>query len=296
MKATDIKIAGFSYQPEPNDMPSIGGFGLEGTGKTRFACSMPHKDGVIGLLAIDKKSLRTFQEVAQALGVPYIANTKPFISDKDLARLAMIPDDDKKESEEKQKKLKEFYKGVVDQVCEAAYKLSESDQVESIVTDTTSQLFSWMQFKHFGRTNRIPPVSRTILNQDMIDFVNMLRSKNTFFIHRASEIWKKVGTNTDGTDKKEPSGLFEPDGYKGIGAHLTAYVEFTNNLRLKKLDRDRMEDEDQEDYERRAADKKFRVKMYRCQTRALLEGQDLAEYGVSGLDITWDNLMTLIGC
>lgn len=293
MKSTDIKIEGFSFQPEPWDKPSVGAFGLEGSGKTRLACSMPHDDGVIGLIALDKKSLRTFQQEAKKQGVPYVANPKPYISDKDLARLAMLVDESdygrgKSKNtdlmEERQSELRRFYKGVTDRVFEDMDRLVGSSQVESVVTDTAAQLYQWLAYKHFGRTNQIPALSRDVFNQDMIDFINMTRGKNALFINRAKEVWKKVGTNADGTEKKEPSGVYEPDGFKGIGAHLTVYVEMIN----KKLGAaDRATDE--------ALDKKFRCKVYRCQTNALLEGMDLGEYGVCGENITWDNLMVAIG-
>lgn len=285
MKQTNINIAGFSYQPIPDDKPSVGGFGLEGTGKTRFGCTMPHKDGVIGLLAIDKKSKRTFQQMAEQMDVPYVANTKPFISDNDLMRMAILSQDDTDDSEKKQDKVKAFYKGVVDSVFEAGGKLASSSSVESTVVDTGSQLFQWILFKHFGRTTKIPPIGRGPINQDMIDFVNMMRTKNSYFIHRASELWKDTGRkDKQGNAIKEPSGRYEPDGFRGIGAHLTVNLEFVNKA-VGAVDRQNGD----------ALGKKFRVKVHKCQTNALLEGMDLVEYGLSGEEITWENLMTVIG-
>lgn len=298
MREKQISIEGFSYQPEPDDKPSVGGFGKESTGKTRFGCTMPHEDGVIGLIAIDKKSKRTFSQMAQEMDVPYIARDKPYISDKEARDIVMWAEDDnvpgaggvgglsvadkekaKRAIEAQQKKVKAFFKGLVDRVFEDAYRLAESPDVESIVIDTNSQLFQWILFKHFGRTTQIPPISRSAPNQDMIDFVNMLRAKNTYFIHRANEIWKNTGKlDKMGNPIKEPSGRFEPDGYKGIGAHLTVNLEFRNKVSL-------------------AGDvnEKFRVRVQTCQTNALLEGMELGEYGLVGEGITWDNLMAVIG-
>lgn len=285
MKQTNINIAGFSYQPIPDDKPSVGGFGLEGTGKTRFGCTMPHSDGVIGLLAIDKKSKRTFQQMADLMDVPYIANTKPFISDNDLMKMAIKSQDDTDGTDKKQAEVKAFYKGVVDSVFEAGGKLASSSNVESIVVDTGSQLFQWILFKHFGRTIKIPPTSRGPVNQDMIDFVNMMRTKNSYFIHRASPIWKDTGrVDKQGNAIKEPTGKFEPDGFRGIGGHLTVNLEFESRT-VGAVDRQRGD----------ALEKKFRVKVHKCQTNALLEGMDLVEYGLSGEEITWENLMTVIG-
>lgn len=289
MKQTQIIIEGFSYQPLPDDKPSVGGFGKESTGKTRFGCTMPHEDGVIGLIAIDKKSKRTFSQMAQEMDVPYIARDTPYLTDKEARDIVMWAEDDNaevgdKKAQEKtaarQKKVKGFFKGLVDRVYEDAYRLAESGQVESIVIDTTSQLFQWILFKHFGRTTQIPPMSRSAPNQDMIDFVNMLRAKNTYFIHRANEVWKKTGKlDKMGNPIKEPSGKFEPDGYKGIGAHLTVNLEFRNRPSLAQ-----------------DLDEKFHVKVHTCQTNALLEGLDLADdYGIKGEEITWANLMAVIG-
>lgn len=293
MKSTEIKIEGFAYQPEPWDKPSVGVYGLESTGKTRLACTMPHEDGVIGLIALDKKSLRTFQMQAKEQGVPYIANPKPYISDKDLVKLAMMVDESdcgkgkqKNQAliEEKQEELKRFYKGLTDRVYEDMDRLVSHDGVESVVVDTASQFYQWLQYKHFGRTNQIPPLSRDVFNQDMIDFINLARGKNSMWINRAKEIWKTVGKLPNGEDKKEPTGKFDPDGFKGIGAHLTVYVELVSK-KLGEVDRGRVD----------AAESKFRCRVYRCQTNALLEGTDLAEYGVCGEGITWENLLLAVG-
>lgn len=242
---------------------------------------------MIGLLAIDKKSKRTFQQMAELMEVPYVANTKPFISDNDLMRMAILSQDDEVEGEKKQEKVKAFYKGVVDSVFEAGERLASSAGVESVVVDTGSQLFQWILFKHFGRTTKIPPVGRGPINQDMIDFVNMMRTKNSYFIHRASEIWKDTGRkDKKGEPIKEPSGKFEPDGFRGIGGHLTVNLEFQNKA-IGAVDRGAGEEA--------ALSKKFRVRVHRCQTNSLIEGMDLEAYGLSGEEITWDNLMTVIG-
>lgn len=287
MKQTNINIAGFSYQPAPDDKPSVGGFGLEGTGKTRFGCTMPHDDGVIGVLAIDKKSKRTFQQMAELMDVPYVANTKPFISDRDLVRMALLSHDDEVDKESKQQQVRKFYRDVVDSVFEAGEKLVLSPNVESIITDTAAQLFQWILFKHFGRAVKIPPTSRGDANQDMIDFINMMRAKNTLFINRASEVWKDTGrVDKQGNAIKEPTGRYEPDGFRGIGGHLTVNLEFQNKA-VGAVDRGNGTEA--------ALAKKFRVKVHKCQTNALLEGMDLETYGLSGEEITWDNLMTVIG-
>jgi len=134
-------------------------------------------------------------------------------------------------------------------------------------------------FSHFGRRNQIKPTSRGAPNQDMIDFVNALRCKNLVLIHRAKEIWKATGqVDKEGQPIKEPSGKYEQDSFKHIGGFLTANIELTSR---------RTKSEDLES--------KFRAKVVTSQSNVLLEGQDLHDYGISGENITWSNIMTILG-
>lgn len=286
-------IPGFTFGAKADDRPSIGVFGVEGTGKTELATTMPCTEGVIGVIALDKKCKRTFEMAsAKNPSIRYIANTQPFISDKEMVKMSMLGDlespTDKNKREADIEEAKAVYSKVLERVFDAAGSLAGSNKVESVVTDTTSQLWNWILYASFGRTSKIPPVSRGAANQLMIDYVNLLRSKNTLFIHRASEIWEPDGFDSQGKEKRKPSGRYEPQGFKDMGAYITANLEMTNNNAIK------IPAEDHQDFDAKL-NKKFRVKVYRSQTNALLEGQWLDDYGVCGRGINWDMLTAVLG-
>lgn len=267
-----ISIPGTTSILMPDDKPAIGVYGVEGTGKTRFAATAP---GPIGLLALDKKSKRTFLEIATARETLVISNDKPLMTDAQAIKMAMTNGDDPRGLAE----IKQAYEAVVQAVFDLGMAYAKHPEIKTIVVDTNSQFFDWILFSHFGRRNQIPPISRGAANQDMIDFVNALRSKNLVLIHRSKEIWKPTGA-TDGGGKpiREPSGKYEADGFKNIGAFLTASLELTSKrVKVESLDT------------------KFRAKVVTSQMNVLMEGQDLHEYGVSGDDITWNNVCTLLG-
>lgn len=267
-----ISIPGCTTDLTPDDKPALSIFGVESSGKTRFAATMP---GPIGLIQLDKKSKRTFEEIAGALGTEVIVNAKPLMTDKDAIKMAMTSGDDPKGLAE----IKQMYTGIVERIFDLGMKYAAHPDIRSIVVDTNSQLFEWLLYSHFGRRNQIPPVSRGAVNQDQIDFVNALRGKNLVLIHRSKEIWKATGAmDRDGKPIKEPSGKFESDGFKGMGGFVTATLELTSK-RVKT----------------ESLDSKFRLKVISSQTNVLMEGQDLHEYGISGESITWPNVCTLLG-
>lgn len=274
MKA--IKIEGFSSDCSPTDKPALCIFGEENVGKTRCACTAPSEGGAIGYLALDKNAKRTIQEYKEMhpeLNV--IVNKDPMLSHQEAIKLAMLDSTVPAELD----KIKTSYTAVLKRTFEFGMALAAHPDVESIVVDTTSQLNDWIIFSHFGRKNQIKPTSRGAANQDMIDFINALSTKNVVLIHRAAEIWKDTGaTDKEGNKIQAPSGKFKPDGFAKIGGFVTAVIELT--AKRTKLDDLAM---------------KYRAKVVTCKGNTLLEGQDLHEYGVSGSDITWDNIMTAIG-
>ncbi len=213
--------------------------------------------------------------MAGSLGTDVIVNEKPIISDKDAIAIAVTSGDEPKGLA----RIKEVYTGAVEKVLKMGMDFADHPDIKSIVLDTGSQFFEWILFSHFGRRNQIAPTSRGAPNQDMIDFVNAMRSKNLVVVHRAKEIWRATGAmDKSGSPIKEPSGKFESDGFRNIGGFLTANLELTNRRIIT------------DDYS-----VKFRAKMVTCQCNVLLEGQDLHEYGISGEGITWDNLMAVLG-
>lgn len=278
MKTKLISIPGCSTNLTPDDKSSLSIYGIEGVGKTRLAITAPDP---IGLLALDKKSKRTAEAIGAQLGKTIIANTHPFLSDTAALKIAMLPEelDDKKIQESNEKVIKEVYLKAFGDMCDTAMNFAAHPDIETIVVDTSTQLFDWIMFKNFGRKNKIPPVSRSVPNQDMIDFVNALRSKHLILIHRSKEIWKNTGkTDRNGDPIKEPSGKYELEGFSKIGGFVTSTIELTNN----KAPTDDL-------------DKKFRARVVTCQTNPLLEGMDLSEYGVKGDGITWESLALVMG-
>lgn len=274
MKA--IKIEGFTTDCSPTDKPALCIFGDENVGKTHLACSLPCDDGAIGYMALDKNAKRTieaYKELHPELHI--LINKDPLLSHQEAIKLAMLDSAIPAELD----KIKAAYTAVLRRTFEFGMALAAHPDVESIAVDTTSQLKDWINFAHFGRKNQIKPTSRGAANQDMIDFINALSAKNVVLIHRAAEIWKDTGaTDKEGNKIQAPSGKFKPDGFAKIGGFVTAVIELT--AKRTKLDDLAM---------------KYRAKVVTCKGNTLLEGQDLHESGVSGENITWENIMTAIG-
>lgn len=273
----EIKVPGFGYDASPDSQPSVCVFGEDNTGTTRFGCTAPCSDGAIGWLAIDKNSKITVEKYKEEFKVPILINQKPFMTHAEAMKMAL---------EEDPKEVKAVYVEVFKRITEAAIKLAEHKDVESIVLDRASQIFDYILFSHFGRRNQIESFQRGAPNQDMIDLINALSTKNLVLVCKASEIWvntTEIDRNT-GRVKQKPSGKFKPDGFGGIGKFVTATIELT--AQRKKFD---LEDEDE------AYNKKYKCKIVTCKGNTLLEGQDLTDEGVCGKSITWDSVMTAIG-
>jgi hypothetical protein len=275
MKETEINLPGFTTELHPDDRPSIGVFGPEGVGKTHFGITMPTP---IGVIALDKKCKRTTEAVAQELGIlgKVYVNKKPIVSDLDCIRMAMMEDDTVEQSKEVEEETKGFYRGVMNRVYDFGGNLAKTEAIQSVLVDTGSQLWQWILFKHFGRTTKIMPRDRGWANQDMIDFFSMFRGKNLCVLHRAKERWKKTGKVVKGEPEMAPSGEMEPDGFRHMGTQLTANLELY-------AERNKMGTD------------KFRCRVLKCQTNPEVEGKELGEYGVEGEDVTWDNVMVVLG-
>ncbi len=266
-----IQIEGFTADLTPDDKPAVSIYGPEGTGKTRFAATAP---GPIGLLALDKKSKRTFQKVASAMEKQVVVNKEDYISGKDAIKLAML--DTNVEAQRKQ--IKEFYGKLFEKVMETGLALASHPDIETIVIDTATQLWDWIMFSHFGRRNQVESYQRGAPNQDMIDLINALKNKNLVLIHRAKDEWKDTGeVDSQGRKKQAPSGKFQAEGFTKMGYFATVICELSAAPKASE------------------PDDKFKIKLVKCQPNSLLEGQDMAEYGLRGESITWENVMTVIG-
>jgi hypothetical protein len=271
-----LKIEGFSSDLTPTDKPAVSVFGEEGSGKTRFAATMPDGDGdgAIGLLALDRKARRTFKKTAEEMDKRVIANSSDYLSPTEAREMALADCDDKASLTKVKKKYGEVYKRILDD----AMKLAAHDQIASIVVDSNTQFWDWIMFSHFGRRNQVESYQRGAPNQDMIDFINALKNKNLCLLHRAAEVWKDTGeTDKQGRKKQAPSGKFRAETCSKIGYLITCELEMVTVLKAEDLD------------------SKFHVKVRECQNNPLIEGKDLHDsHEISGNNITWDNVMIAI--
>lgn len=272
-----VTIEGFTYDSTPENQPAICVFGEENVGKSRFGCTAPHDDGLIGWLALDKNSKAAVEEYKRVNKANHIVvNKAPFITHLESIKVAM---------EESPKKTMEIYKSVVERVFDQAMKLAAHKDIESVVVDDGSQLFDWILFSHFGRRNQIESFMRGAPNNDFIDFVNALGSKNLVMVCRGAEIWQDTGEidKQTGRKKQAPSGKLKPEGFGKIGKFMTAVIELS--AKRKKPTSDDPEE---------ALKEKYRCRILTCKGDTLLEGQDLEPFGVCGSEITWDNVMAVI--
>ena len=270
----EIKVTGFKSDTTPDDRPAVCVFGDFNTGKTRFTTTMPHDKGAIGFISLDKNTMRTLDEQKKLRKLPLLVPAEPFITAKDEIEIAMLDGSTNVDKD----KIKHKYIERIKRIFDFGMRLAAHPDIESIAIDS-SQLFDFILFSHFGRRNQIDSFMRGGANQDMLDFVSALRFKNTCWVHRSGEIWKDTGeVDSQGKPKQKPSGKFKPDGCGKIMGSMTATIELTSNKK-RGLD----------------LDTKYGVNIITIKGNTLLEGQSLAEYGVVGEEITWANIMTVIG-
>lgn len=272
-----IQIEGFTYDSTPDTKPAICVFGEENVGKSRFGCTAPHDDGLIGWLALDKNSKAAVDEFKRVNKADYIlVNKAPFISHTEAIKVAM---------EEDTNKTKLIYKDIMGRVFDQAMALAGHKDIESIVVDDGSQLFDWILFSHFGRRNQIESFLRGAPNNDFTDLVNALSSKNLVMICRGADIWADTGEidKSTGRKKQAPTGKMKPEGFGKIGKFMTAVIELTAK-RKKAASDDPTE----------ALKEKYRCRVVTCKGDTLLEGQDLEPFGVCGDDITWENIVAVL--
>lgn len=279
MKETKVTISGFSDDTSPDDKPAVCVYGLENTGKSRFACTAPCSEGMLGYIALDKNAKRTVDKYKQEHGLRVLVNTKPFMDDKDSIALARLDCANEKD----RAVVKSKYSDAVNRVFDAGMALAGDSRIESIVLDTGSQFFDWILFSHFGRRNQIESYQRGAPNQDLIDFVVAMRAKNFVMVQRSAEIWKDSGeVDRDGKKKQSPSGRMKPDGFGKIGYYMTAVLELSAASAGEKS---------------KDLDSKYRVKVVTSKGNTLFEGMDLAdtEWEIKGEGICWDNVMMALG-
>jgi hypothetical protein len=290
MKETTItQIPGFSADTTPDDKPMLGVFGPENTGKTRLGCTAPCSDGLLAFLALDKNSKRGIECYKQEYpdsSSRIIVNSEPLASPTEWVKVALMDSAVKEDLA----KIQGVYTEMVKKVFDRTMTLVKNPNVESIVIDDCSQLFDWIMFSHFGRRNQIESYQRGAPNQDMIDFITALGSKNTVLIHRGADVWADTGeTDKQGRKKQAPTGRLKPEGFGKLGKFMTAVVELSV-ARGKIVTHGKTEDQ--------IYAEKYRCRVQSCKGNTLVEGCDLGdeEYGgVKGREITWDGIMQAIG-
>jgi hypothetical protein len=287
MKETTINIPGFTADTTPLDKPMLGVFGAENAGKSRVGCTAPCDDGLIAFLALDKncrRGIELYKAESPERASRIIVNTEEWMKANNWVKVALL--DSQIEAELKQ--IKAIYAEAVKKVFDSTMKLVENKNIESIVVDDCSQLFDWIMFSHFGRRNQIESFQRGAPNQDMIDFITALSTKNSVLIHRGAEVWVDTGeVDNKGRAKQKPSGKLKPEGFGKLGKFMTAVVELT-------VERGKVYGKTEEE----TLGKKYRCRVQSCKGNTLLEGCDLGEEdygGVKGRDITWDGIMMAIG-
>jgi hypothetical protein len=276
-----ITIEGFSFNSTPENRPAICVFGEENVGKSRFGCTAPHEDGLIGWLALDKNSKGAVDEYKRVHKANHImVNAKPLMTNSEAIKVAM---------EDDPKKTKVTYKEILNRVFELGMAIADHKDVESVVVDDGSQLFDWILFSHFGRRNQIESFMRGAPNNDFIEFVNAMGSKNLVMICRGTDVWADTGEVDDkGKKKQAPTGKMKPEGFGKIGKFMTAVLELTAARKKPATDANGEVDV------KKALAAKYRCKVVTCKGDTLLEGQDLEPFGVCGEAINWENVMEVI--
>jgi hypothetical protein len=272
----EVKITGFTYDSTPDSKPALCVFGETNVGKSRFGCTAPHEDGLIGWLALDKNSKAAVDDYKRQHNADYIVvNDKPFMTNVQAVKIAM---------NDKPAEAKALYKDILNKIFDAGMALAEHKDVESIVVDDGSQLFDIVLFSHFGRRNQIESFMRGAPNNDFIDFITAMGSKNLCMVSRGADIWADTGeVGADGKKKQAPTGRLKPEGFNKLDKFMTAVIELSAK-RKKPSTEDRAE----------ALREKYRCRIVTCKGDTLLEGQDLEPFGVCGEEITWDNVMSVI--
>lgn len=207
-----------------HDKFAIASFGQQGSGKTRFAATMPSP---IGVIPLDRKTRYT-------LGKTIIENGKQVLIPKtDLVRVAnpmklsMMADSCKETKQIKTTNpapeccARHYYRWHCDIVKETTWRLAAmpDSECKSIVIDSGSQLAEDMLFANYGRDTKIMPRDRGSYNSEMITFLNSLSQKHLLITHKAKEIWKGEGDNA------KPTGDYRRKGFGEIGYHVNIEIE-----------------------------------------------------------------------
>lgn len=262
-----ISIEGFD-RVEPSTGFALAVFGPDGSGKTRLIAQAQAEaymeDMETGVIVLDAKTRDTLKQECESLGVPMpLTNKRDYVTPQDAMKMAMT---------EKPKDVMEFYSGVLKKITEDVIRLAEHKSILTISIDPFTELYDYMFYEHYGRKNQIPALSRTVVNQEVIDLIKAIRHKNLILTHRQGEIWADKGKRkSDGTVDKEPTGRFKLQGYNDIGYQVSAIIQMKNIPGTN---------DDDGDY-------KYSVDVIRAQLAAGLEGQKAF---LTDDNITWQRI------
>ncbi len=317
--------SGFTFDTSPDYQDAICIFGLPNSGTTRFGTTMPHDEGRIAFLCLDMNSKHTvdrLKKIHPELDKRIVVNKEPYLADQAavnlITRMSVTSNMSKTDEVARAKEVagtaaREDFMRVCDKVRKDLVALTESPGIQSVVIDKNSLLFNWILFSRHGRAQQIEQLSRAVPNQDMVDIINMVRQKkHLLLIHRASEVYVKTGEkDSQGRDKTKSTGTYKPEAMGNIEGFVTATIELKSKKSLG-VQGQRKPGEDLEDWQWRVNKLKYEVLVHRCKDNTLIEGlslsslpqelesrltMELEDYrgpGVSGEDITWESVMSVL--
>ena len=197
------------YQPSKL---AVGSFGLSGSGKSAFFCTMPGKTGIVTL---DDKTKPIVEKRAAELGIKngkiLFPKGQDYIRYEHPLKVAQMSIDDSIR----------FYSDLKIRILDAIYTLVERTDVSSIGFDGGMQMSELCLLANYGRLRRIMPRDRGPYNEDMANFFNALRTKNCVITHKASEIWEGP------EEKRRPSGRYEWKGHGELDYFMDCVIEHT---------------------------------------------------------------------
>jgi hypothetical protein len=203
--------------------------GLEGTGKSRFAMTMP---GPVGVLATDPRRSRAaavpFQEEGKDIGFADI-----YVPPTDALRDSTVGAATEKLDMPKNR-LSEFIKTW--NTIEAAHSQLCKSSLRSGVWDTSTELWELLRLAYFGRLEKIIPTNYVDVNghmDSMLGLVERNPNLNFCFVSRLKEEWKttkSVGEGGKVLTANNPTGAWIRDGYKGLGDFCDVELEMSREL------------------------------------------------------------------
>lgn len=187
-------------------------FGLDTSGKSRFAMTGPE---VIGIVPLDRKTRRTVEKTAKELNKRFLMPKDDLILPISPIRLQGMDD----------KKIMALYSEHMEKVKAAIFTLHAHSDVQTISIDLATQLYTYICYSHYGREMATIRVGgelrkdRGAANQDMRDLINAISDKHVILTHQCRAEYVN----------NAPTGWNTNDGYPHLGHACNVSVEFINN-------------------------------------------------------------------